>query len=236
MKVVVFGANGPTGRILTKQALIQGHTVTAVTRHRELFPLKHTRLQVLHGNVFDYASVEQAIAGQDAVLSSLGVSYSREPITVYSQGVTHIMRAMSLHNIRRLICVSSSATDPQLRSHDTGGGFAFEKLLKPLLINSFGRTLYEDMWKMETLVMNSRLEWTIIRPSGLFDTPTPTAYRVAESFLRARFTSRADLADCMLRQLSNETYLQKTLAIATDAVQPNLFGLIVREALQKRAS
>jgi putative NADH-flavin reductase len=57
MNLVIFGANGPTGRLLTKQALDKGHTVTAVTRHPEMFPLQHECLRVLHGDVFDLPSV-----------------------------------------------------------------------------------------------------------------------------------------------------------------------------------
>lgn len=236
MKLVIFGANGPTGRHLTKQALAADHVVTAVTRHPELFPLEHERLQVMQGDVFEYAAVERAVVGHDAVLSSLGVSYSREPITVYSQGTGHIIQAMNNQGVRRLVCVSSSVTDPQTRGHDTGGGFFFEKILKPLLINGFGRTLYADMLRMELLVMNSELDWTIVRPSGLFDTPIVTPYRVAETVISGRYTSRTDLAHCMLRQLTTETYLRKALAIATFTAQPSIFQLIVREALQRRPS
>ncbi len=131
MNIVVFGANGPTGQILTKQALAKGYVVTAVTRHPETFPLRHEHLQVMRGDVFDLASVEQAVAGQDAVLSTLGVPFSRQPITVYSQGMAHIVQAMNHSGVRRLVCVSSSATDPQTRYHHTGGGFIFEKMKHP---------------------------------------------------------------------------------------------------------
>lgn len=114
MKPVIFGANGPTGQLLTKQALAKGHTVTAVTRHPETFSLQHERLQVLRGDVYDLPSVEKAVAGQAAVLSTLGVPYSRQEITVYSEGIAHIIEAMKHSGVRRLGCVSSSATDPQL--------------------------------------------------------------------------------------------------------------------------
>ena len=120
MHIAVFGANGPTGQHVTKQALAEGHTVTAVTRHPETFLLRHERLQVLRGDVFDLAAVERAVAGQDAVLSTLGVPYSRKTITLYSQGIAHIVQAMNYYRVRRLVCVSSSATDPQTRYHDTG--------------------------------------------------------------------------------------------------------------------
>jgi len=235
MKIVIFGANGRTGQLLTKQALAEEYAVTAVTRHPETFPLRNARLQVMGGDVFDLFSVERAVAGQDAVLSTLGVPYSRKPITLYSQGTAHIVQAMNHYGVRRLVCVSSSATDPQTRYHDTGGGFIFEKILKPIIINSIGRTLYADMQRMETLVMNSDLDWTIVRPSGLFETPTVTDYQVAEAFIRGMYTSRADLADCMLHQLTTDQYLHKAVAVATVSVRPDLFQFLWREAISKKA-
>src|SRR2546425_12263106 len=148
MKIVIFGANGATGKILTKQALDSGHRVTAVTRHPEAFPLRDVRLNVMGGDVFDLALVEQAVAGQDAVLSTLGVPFSRKPITLYSQGMAHIVQAMNRYGVRRLVCVSSSATEPH---YDPQGGFIFEKIIQPTIIRTIGRTTYADMRQMETL-------------------------------------------------------------------------------------
>jgi putative NADH-flavin reductase len=207
--------------------------VTAVTRHVETFPFRQERLQVMRGDVFDLASVEQAVCGQEAVLSVLGVPYSNKPITLYSKGIAHIIQAMNHNKVSRLVCVSSSAIDPQIRYHDTDGGFIFEKIIKPFIINVIGRTSYEDLQKMEMLVMNSDLDWTILRPSSLFETPEITDYQVAETFI-GRYTSRTDLADCMLKQLTNKQYLHKILAIATVSMQPNMFQLIKKEAFQKR--
>lgn len=234
MKLVIFGANGPTGQLLTKQALGEGHTVTAVTRHPDAFPIRHERLRVLGGNVFEAASVEEAITGQDAVLSTLGVPFSRQPITVYSEGMKHIIQAMRQHGVRRLVCVSSSATDPQTRYHDSGGGFFFEKVLKPFIINGMGRTMYADMALMEKRVTESGLDWTIIRPSGLFETQSVTAYETAEAFIRGQYTSRTDLADCLLRQVTSKQYLRKAMAVATVAEKPNMVQMIMKEAFQTR--
>ena len=236
MKIAIFGANGPTGRILTEQALAHGHAVTAFTRHPAAFPIQHTQLRVQAGDVFDYMEVEAAIAGQEAVISTLGVPFSSQPISVYSRGAEHIIQAMRAHSVRRLVCVSSSASDPQALQHDTGGGFVFEKLLKPLIIGRFGRTLYEDMWKMETQVRASGLDWTIVRPSGLFETPNVTDYRVALDMLDERYTSRADLADCLLQQLRSSQYQCKTIAVATVAAQPAILQFILKEAFQRRPS
>jgi putative NADH-flavin reductase len=231
MKLVIFGANGPTGQLLTQQALAEGHTVTAITRHPELFSLLHEHLQVMKGDVFDGAAVDAAVTGQDAVLSTLGVPFSRKPIMVYSQGIAHIIEAMKRHNVRRLICVSSSATNP----HDgTQNGFLFEKILQPIITNTIGKTMYDDMRRMETLVMDSDLDWTIVRPSGLFHTPAVTDYQAAEAFVSGTFTSRADLADCILRQVSDKRYLRKPVAVTTSSVKPNLFSFLGKEAFQRR--
>jgi putative NADH-flavin reductase len=210
MNIVIFGANGPTGQILTKQALAAGHTVIAVTRHPEAFPLQNARLQVMRGDVFDLASVEQVVAGQDAVLSAIGVPYTLKPITVYSQGTSNILQAMKHHDVRRLVCVSSGGTNPH---YDPQEGFIFGRIIKPI----FGKTLYADMFRMETQVRNSDLDWTIVRPARLFDTPTVTHYQVAQAYMvpDGIKTSRADLADFMLQPLTTDEYVHKAVAIAT---------------------
>src|SRR5258708_27273195 len=94
MNIVIFGANGPTGRLLTQQALEKGYTVTAFTRHPETFPIQGARLRVLSGDVYDLAAVEQAVAGQDAVLSALGGVFCGEEVTNYSHGPSKILLAV----------------------------------------------------------------------------------------------------------------------------------------------
>lgn len=230
MHIVVFGANGPTGRLLTQRALSAGHEVTAVTRHPLLFPLADERLRVVPGDVLDPATTAQAIEGSDAVLSCLGTSFTRKPVQVYSRGAAHITDAMRLHGVRRLVCVSSSAVDPHVQPD---AGWLFQHVVQPL-IGTFGRTVYEDMRRMEALLRESSLDWTVIRPSGLFYTETTTEYRTAQDFVAGRFTSRADLADCMLRQLSEPEHIRKNIAVATVSEAPQLWRLIMREAFQRR--
>src|ERR1700693_2032310 len=230
MKIVIFGANGGTGRLLTSQALALGHVVTAVTRHTGTFPMQHDRLSVVHGDAFDAASVRAAVAGSEAVLSTLGTPYTRKPVSLFSQGTAHIVEAMREHGLRRLVCVSSSATYPERNPEN---GFFFEKMLQPFVINVLGRTLYEDLQRMETLVTSSGLDWVIARPSGLFDTPAVTAYKTVEAHLNSRFTSRADLADAMLQQLTSDQYVCKTMAVATVEVQPSIVKVIWREGMSK---
>ncbi|MGN7799628.1 NAD(P)-dependent oxidoreductase [Leifsonia sp. 22587] len=230
MRIVVFGANGPTGRLLVSQSLQAGHTVTAVTRRPDAFPRFGAALRVVAADVHDVDAVSTAVAGHDAVLSSLGVPYSRGPVTVYSEGAAHILSAMERHAVRRLVCVSASLVEPQLGPH---GGFLVDKVAGPL-VRYFGRTVYADMARMEALVRASDTEWTIMRPSGLFETAQVTEYRTAEDYLNASFTSRADLAEAMRRQLDSDEFVRKVCAVGTFDEKPSLLRLLLREGSSRR--
>ncbi|MGK8491595.1 NAD(P)-dependent oxidoreductase [Nocardia asiatica] len=231
MRITVFGANGPTGRLLTGQALAAGHQVTAVTRQPGSFPVHHARLAVVGADVLDPPAVDAAVAQSDAVLSTLGVPAGKEPISTYSRGAAHIVAAMQRHEVRRLAVVSSSGVDPHPYSD---GGILFNRVLLPYVTQVLGKTLYDDMRRMETLVRASDLDWTIVRPSGLYHLPSVTDYTIIEGHADGRFTSRTDLAASMLAVLDDDRYLRTTVSVITTVDNPALFQWIRREALAKR--
>jgi uncharacterized protein YbjT (DUF2867 family) len=232
MRIVVFGANGPTGRLLTAQALDEGHHVTAFTRRPESFPITHPQLWVSPGDVQVADDVRRAVAGKEVVLSCLGVPFSREPVSVYSVGGRHILEAMKALGVDRFACVTSSVCEP---NPGRTGGLVFDKVVQPLVVNTIGRTLYDDMRRLEEIVKASDVAWTIVRPSGLFDSGEVTAYRIGERHLAEKFTSRADLADCLLRQATDDTWVGREVAVATVAVKPSMLQLIWREGIRKSA-
>ena len=230
MNTVIFGANGPTGRRLVEQALEHGHTVTAAVRNPEVFDLEHPRLTAVRADVLDAEQVEAAVMGADAVLSSLGVPFGRQRIEIYSKGTGNIVAAMRTQGIRRLVVTSSSAADPAVRFKNSGGGLLLESL-KPLVVFTFGRTTYVDMRRMEQLVTESGLDWTIVRPSGLFDADTVSDYLVADEHVRGAFTARIDLASFMVTALDDDEWVGKRPAIATRAGIPTTLEFFRKEAL-----
>jgi putative NADH-flavin reductase len=232
MKLAVFGVNGATGRLLTQLALDEDHDVVAFTRHPETFPIEHRRLEVAAGDVHDAAAVASAIDGTDAVLSTLGVPFAKTPITVYSDGIANIIAGMRAAGIKRLACVSSSAVGPH---PEPLGGFIFEKIMQPYVVNKLGKTVYDDMRRMEAMVSASDLAWTIVRPSGLFEAPVVSAYDVAIDHIGYRFTARIDLADCLLRQALDDTSVRSTVAVATPSAKPSMLKLIWQEGIRKKA-
>jgi putative NADH-flavin reductase len=232
MKLAVFGANGPTGRLLTQLALDEQHDVVAFTRHPDAFPIEHPRLEIAAGDVHDAVEVAAAIDGADAVLSTLGVPFAKTPITVYSDGVANIISGMHAADIKRFVCVSSSAIGPH---PEPLGGFVFEKIMQPYVVNKLGKTLYDDMRRMEAMVSLSDLAWTIVRPSGLFEAPAVSEYEVAIDHVAWRFTARIDLADCLLRQALGDTNVRSTIAVATTSAKPSMLKLIWQEGIRKKA-
>ncbi|MFD8981688.1 NAD(P)-dependent oxidoreductase [Streptomyces sp. NPDC059564] len=229
MRIAVFGANGPTGRRLTDQALAAGHEVVAVTRRPGSLPAR-PGLTVAVADATDPVAVDTAIDGTDAVLSALGARFSKEIITTYSASATAITGAMARHGITRLLTVSSSIADPNWLP--TGAHF-FNHVLDPLVNRRLGRTLHEDMRRMEAVIRQTDLDWTLVRPSGLFDHPVVTGYRTAETSADGVFTARADLAASMLRELEERRYVRTAMGVVTTAVKPNIAKLIWNEGVKK---
>jgi putative NADH-flavin reductase len=230
MRIVVFGANGPTGRQLVGQALAAGHEVAAVTRHPEqAAPLD--RLAVIRADVTDPAAVDAAVAGGDAVLSALGVPYSRKPVTVYSAGTANIIAAMGSHGMRRLVVAGSAAVDPGYRASDS---VFFTRVMEPLFMRLPGKTVYADNRRMESLIQASGLDWTIIRAAWLFNAPGVSDYQVIEGSMNGMFTARADLAACLLAQLAEDRHVRKTAGVLTKAGTPGILQQIWREGIRKQ--
>lgn len=230
MRTVIFGAAGRTGQQLIDQALAAGHEVTAVTRRPGGIPPR-PGLIVDTADVTDADAVDRAVAGSDAVLSSLGVPLSRKPVTVYSQGLTNIVAAMHRYGVKRLIAVSSSVMDPRWRPT---GEFFFNNVMDPMVNRRLGRTTHADMRRMEALIHGSGLDWTIARPSGLFDHPTVTRYHVEQNVADGLFTARTDLAAAMLAQLTDDRFVRRAMAVITTQARPSIVGLIWREAVAKK--
>ncbi|KPM54058.1 NAD-dependent epimerase [Frankia sp. CcI49] len=230
MRYVVFGANGGTGRVLCQQAVDAGHDVVAVTRDAARFPLSDPRLLVAEADVHDRAAVTRIVGGADAVLSTLGVPFGRREITVYSEGIDNIATAMRRHGVRRVVAVSSSAAYP---TRHADGGFLLNRVMQPLLTATMGRTTYRDMRAMEEFLRTSGLDWTVLRPGGLFDAPEPTAYELQEDHSDRIFTSRADLAASMLALAGDDKWVGRCVAVNTTEGAPTLLGMMRREAFSR---
>jgi uncharacterized protein YbjT (DUF2867 family) len=230
MDIVVFGANGQTGRLLTRHALTAGHRVIAVTRQPADFPLTAQDLTVAGVDVREAAAVAEVVADADAVLSTLGVSFTRQPVGTYSVGTGNIVAGMRSAGVRRLAVVSSTATYHRTRRRPFPVAL---RLLEPIVAGTIGKTVYDDMRRMETLVRSSDLDWTIVRPSGLFDLAEPTDYHAGEIDPIGGFTARIDLAHYLLALAGDRGTVGKTVVVSTTEHTPTVWQMVRREAAPK---
>lgn len=129
--------------------------------------------------------------------------------TVLSDGTKNIVQSMENRGVKRFICESS------LGIGDSRGrlGFLYNYILTPLFL----RGIFADKEVQERYIKDSMLDWVIVRPAALTNGPRRGTYRVGMNighwFSTARI-SRADVADFMLKQLTDNAYLQKTPGVS----------------------
>ena len=227
MRIVIFGANGQTGRLVTRRVLDAGHTAVAVTRNPGGFPFTDPRLEVVGADVRDAPAVVTAVDGGDAVLSTLGVPFSMRRIDTYSAGIRNVVAAMQKTSVRRLVVVSSSGTTHYPNRVDPP--FAL-RIVEPIITRTIGKTTYDDQRRMEATVRDSGLDWTIVHPSGLFDLPNVTEYIAGEVDPVGGFTSRADLADYLIGLASDTSAVGETVVVSTVENTPTMWQMVRREA------
>jgi putative NADH-flavin reductase len=206
MKVLIIGATGATGKVLMREALEKGYEVTALARNPSAVPSEEPLLRVLKGNALEASSLEAAVAGQDAVLSVLGTR-SRGPTTLFSESTHNLISAMIKHGVPRLVCITGVGVG------DSKGhvGFLYDRIIRPFVV----KNIYEDKERQEAAIKQCDLEWVIVRPAQLTDEPARGKYRVyLGGSYKAKTISRADVANFMLAQLNDDTYLHKTPVIS----------------------
>jgi uncharacterized protein YbjT (DUF2867 family) len=208
MRVLVVGATGGTGRQLVAQALDLGHEVTAFVRNPSKLEVRHPRLTVAQGDVLDYASVEAAVCGHDAVLSALGHKRYLGPSRILSEGTRNVLRAMEVHGVPRLICETA------LGIGDSAGqmGLYYTFLVLPLVLPFY----FWDKARQERAIARSGVEWVIVRPGVLTrgEKRGRTRHgRHVGNFIWTVRISRADVADFMLKQLSSDIYLRTAVGV-----------------------
>ena len=207
MKIIIFGSTGSVGRHLVEQALKMGHGVTAFARNPYALDVEHENLKLVAGDAHDPVSVSQAMNGHDVVLVTLGSSSLSS--RVRSIGTFNIIKAMKVNGIKRLICQST-----------LGVGASRENLnffWKYLMFGFILRKPYDDHVVQEALVQQSKLNWTIVRPSSFTDELNLGDFKQGfgpnERGLSLKI-SRSEVASFMLQQVSCGKYLHQTPAIS----------------------
>lgn len=200
----IAGATGKTGRACLTKALDAGFTVQALVRNPQKLEVKHERLTVVEGDILDEAAVARAMQGCDAVLSVFG-HVKGSPEWLQTNGTRNIVNVMKKLGIRRIVSLS-------------GGGLPYPEKDKPKLVDHLIRGLMRlavpkvlnDAIAHHRVLEESGTDWTIVRGPRLTLEPARGTYRVGWVGVNASTSiSRYDLADFLLAQLDDRTYLHQ---------------------------
>ena len=171
--IAVFGATGRTGKPFTELALKEGYQVKTLVRTPSRLDIKHSNLQVIQGDLADYAKTEETINGTEAVLFLVGLSPSvRLPSNVRVVMTPNILEAMQKSGLKRVIRLASviSASDPNDK-------LSFGQNLMMSLGKRMMSVVAQDETESVNLIKQSDFDWTIVRenyiarsaPKGSYD-------------------------------------------------------------------
>jgi putative NADH-flavin reductase len=208
-RLLVLGATGATGRLVVARALELGHTVTVLVRSPDRLEVSPDRVRVITGTLpDDEAALVAAVRGQDAVISALGVGQSFTPNDLMARSIPVIVRVMESEGPRRLVFTSAFGV---------GSTWTDTPFLPRIFIRTLLRKVYADKAAGEQAITRSTLDWTLVHPVGLTNGGRRGRYRVGEHLdLRGFPTiSRADLADFLLAQIDDRSFIGKRVLVAS---------------------
>jgi len=202
MKIIVFGSTGSVGKHVIEQALNEGHEVTAFARNTDKIKLTHKNLHKVSGDVMNASNVTSAMPEHEAVVCVLGAGRKGE---VRAKGTQNIIAAMQTHKISRLVCQST------LGAGDSRSNLNF--FWKYIMFGLLLRPAYADHQLQEQYVKRSGLDWTIVRPGAFTNGELTHQYRhgfPANDKSTKLKISRSDVAEFLLKQVLDKSYLHKT--------------------------
>tara|TARA_B100001093_G_C26802077_1_gene1003874 strand:- start:1251 stop:1892 length:642 start_codon:yes stop_codon:yes gene_type:complete len=191
-KIVVMGGSRGIGIETVKVLLERGHQVTAFSRSASDFGDGNPNFKHVCGDACNPADVCAVVESNEVVIQTLGVPLNLKlitgPIDLFSKSTRILIDAMEHAKVRRLISVTGFGAGSSFQSIN-----CFQKI--PFQI-CFG-VAYRDKSIQETLIKNSSLDWTIVRPGVLTNQKLSKPYtiRLHPTEWRNGVISRSAVAD-----------------------------------------
>lgn len=236
MDVLVVGATRGSGLAITRELVAAGHRVTAFGRTASTAfaaPVARTdagpdaqpgSVRPVDGDALDPEAVTKAVAGQDAVVVTLGISdnplavqwlhRSSTAPDVRSRGTRNVVEAMRETGVRRLVVQST---------YGLGDSWAHLDLTWKLVFRFVIGRQFTDSGRQEDVVRASGLDWTLVRPVSLTDSPddgadgsddVAPAHVTTDDTRRGLKVSRAQLARVHAGALSDPGTVGATLSVS----------------------
>lgn len=211
MRVAIFGANGATGRLLTEDALKEGHEVTVLIRNPDAFKFRE-KVRVVRGSVFQLPVVKETLEGAEAVFSVLGAHSPLRNENVLPRAIPVIVRAMQETGIRRIIALGSAGALPgSLNKQPAWRRWFVENVVYALFL----KWPVLEQRVQYALLSNSGLDWTMVMPPMLTNGIAERRYRVDGEALPpgSSHISRAGVAQFMVQELIGNEWVERGVYI-----------------------
>ena len=212
MKVVLFGATGFAGREVLSELLKNNYEVTALTRSFSRLNIQDENLRVKEVDAFDQVTLNSILTGQDAVINCLGIGGKGNsmPNNFVSSATAKIVSEMERQGINRLICMSNVGAGNSAKSQP----WIFKKIILPYFMKWL-QVIIDDKNIMEPIIMNSKLDWTIVRCPNIVNKKPKGHTRTSLSGkgLGLSITNK-DLAEFLVKQLTVNTFSRKSPSIS----------------------
>jgi putative NADH-flavin reductase len=204
-RVLIIGASKGIGLETTRQALEGGHQVRALARSAAGIGLSDPKLEKVRGDALISEDIEAALNGIDVVIQALGVAVGDlfRPVSLFSKATRILVSAMESRGVRRLICVTGFGA---------GDSHASISCLQRVPFRLFFGRAYDDKSVQERLIKDSSVDWTITRPGVLTSGRRTGRYKILDepSQWRNGMISRSDVAEFLVRQIEDQSYVRKT--------------------------
>lgn len=210
MRIIVIGASAGLGAATVRAALTAGHRVTALARRSERLGLSDPKLTLATGDVLRPETLTPALVGQDMVIITLGMPSLRAMgfgrSRIIEHGTRNVIEAARAAGVRKLVTETAIGTGDSVR--DIG---PFAKLAYRVILG----WLFRQKDAQERLTRNSRLDWTIVRPTALTNGPRTGQAVVQDHVPADLFThvSRADTADFLVEAATESLYSRWTVTV-----------------------
>jgi putative NADH-flavin reductase len=212
MKLVIFGATGFSGQAILKLALSKGLQVTVLVRNKSAITIQNENLTVIQGNVLDNNDVKKVLVHQDAVIQCLGVGGKGDgkPTTFISDATKVIVEEMEKQQINRLIVMSNVGAGNSVSFQP----WFFTKIILPYFMKWL-QVIIEDKNRMEPIIMNSELDWTIVRCPNIVDkTPKGNIHATLDGKGLKLAVTLDDMAEFIINQLTDNAYSRQAPSIS----------------------
>ena len=203
MKIIIFGANGKTGKKVIEQAINNGIEVTAFVRNAETIKMKYKNLNIVVGQATKYEDVKNAIVGHDAVISCIGGPGTKVSTTI-TDITENIVNAMNETGVRRIAQVASAGIHGELKG-----------IVGKIICYMLKNTLNDHKGAFDNL-QKSGVNYTLARPVSLTEGDFKKVYRESENGVpnKGMRISRADVASFLLKSIQDDKYIGKSVGLA----------------------